>query len=251
MSQILSENYRPPSISNPPGNVSSGDTIVVSLDAEKRILDVNPAGQQLSQRSLDEVRGATFWDRLAIPSEGPILEGIFHAFHTQPFASEFFAWLPLKGGLPRYVTWVLRASRDEGGPPMTLTGRVNVDALTPTVSQGPGTPETPRLVERRASPRRPYRYQQLVAPSIAGAMPPLDAFVPVDCCDISAAGFAFFVDQAPDVKNLIVRLGYPPQVTQLSCRAVYVTEVKQDGRKRYRIGCRFLGRCRPKGKERR
>jgi PAS domain S-box-containing protein len=97
-------------------------------------------------------------------------------------------------------------------------------------------------VEQRRSFRRQYRYRQSIAPITQGAMPSRREFFEVDCRDISASGIAFVLDHSPNFESLVVALGRYPAVKHFTARVVRVAQMEQDGRTRYLVGCRFLGR---------
>ena len=77
---------------------------------------------------------------------------------------------------------------------------------------------------------------------VDGAMPSPRDFFEVDCRDISASGIAFVLDRSPSFESLVVALGRPPSVKHFTTRVVRVAQMEQDGRTRYLVGCRFLGR---------
>ena len=148
--------------------------------------------------------------------------------------------------------WPLASDKDDpiaspAGNPQTGTGNS-------TVGHGDNTPPDPQSArthaglpvpfrERRASPRHPYPYRQSIAPIVDRRMPDAVDFSPVECRDISSVGVAFFYDRVPDFTELALELGTRPQVTRLVCRVVRVAGVEHQGRKRYLVGCRFIGRC--------
>ncbi len=101
----------------------------------------------------------------------------------------------------------------------------------------------PPGAERRANRRHPYPYRQRFAPILGGRLPRLEEFAMVECHDISAGGAAFYYDRVPEFKELVLALGQPPRVSEVVCRVVRVAGAQRDGRKRYLVGCRFVGRC--------
>ncbi len=97
-------------------------------------------------------------------------------------------------------------------------------------------------VQQRSSPRRNYRYRQLIAPRYDSLMPAKQDFFEVMCEDISAGGVSFYIDQLPDFESLVVALGTPPELTYFSARITRVIEKTYDGHEAWLVGCRFTGR---------
>ena len=98
--------------------------------------------------------------------------------------------------------------------------------------------------EQRRSPRRAYRYLQKIAPMSDGQMPMAGGFFDVECWDISACGFSFFMDQLPKFETLVAALGCPPALSHFSARVMRVARMTQSGKTRYLIGCDFIDRMR-------
>jgi hypothetical protein len=99
-----------------------------------------------------------------------------------------------------------------------------------------------KTTEMRSSPRRPYEYQQSIAPMYGGCIPSRKDFVPVECRDISAGGLAFYLSGRPDFDRLVVALGRHPNQTFFTARVVRTEPTERDGHRQYLIGCRFSGR---------
>ena len=64
----------------------------------------------------------------------------------------------------------------------------------------------------------------------------------MECWDISACGFSFFVDQLPKFETLLAALGRAPALSHFSARVMHVARVTQDDKTRYLVGCEFIGR---------
>jgi PAS domain-containing protein len=96
--------------------------------------------------------------------------------------------------------------------------------------------------ERRRKPRRSFPYCQRIAPILDGKRPDLSEFQEILCNDISAGGFSFVSDASPASESYVVALGSPPKFTFLTARVAHVTPVKHEGRRRYLIGCHYVGR---------
>jgi hypothetical protein len=95
---------------------------------------------------------------------------------------------------------------------------------------------------QRRSPRRAYRYRQDIAPMDGQQLPGPASFFDVECWDISACGFSFFMDQLPKFDTLVAALGRPPALTHFSARVMRVARMTQDDTTRYLVGCDFINR---------
>lgn len=96
--------------------------------------------------------------------------------------------------------------------------------------------------EQRSSPRRPFPYRQRLAPMYDGIKPAKRLFFEVECKDISASGIAFYMNRLPDFDTVVIALGKLPNETYLTARVMRVARTEEQGRIRYLVGCRFLGR---------
>ncbi|HYW80918.1 MAG TPA: GAF domain-containing protein [Thermoguttaceae bacterium] len=158
------------------------------------------------------------------------------------------------------------ASGDVSISPPTTTSDISAVAL----AEGPGKvlsdvllPETPAEAgelssgvmvqnpngivgaEARTSVRRSFNYKQLIAPMYGGVMPSRKTFFQVTCENISAGGFAFYIEEEPDFDYLVIALGQEPMLTYFSARVVRVMRKDHDGKAKYLVGCRFSGRVYP------
>ncbi len=117
----------------------------------------------------------------------------------------------------------------------------NLDAATPETSEP--TPEKKRIgKELRTSLRQEFSVTQSIAPVVYGALPHREHFVEVECCDLSAGGFSFYLDKPPPYDTLVLRLGPPGSDTFVSARVAHVREVEHDGETAQLIGCQFIGK---------
>ncbi len=98
---------------------------------------------------------------------------------------------------------------------------------------------------RRSSPRREFRYRQLIAPMSGDTVPAENCFFSVLCEDISAGGISFYLDKRPAYDHIIVALGHAAAMTYFRARIVRITNQSLDGRPSHLIGCRFVGRVHP------
>ncbi|MEE8451930.1 MAG: PAS domain S-box protein [Thermoguttaceae bacterium] len=139
-------------------------------------------------------------------------------------------------------------------PPSKHPGEVASDATRTEAPAETGALPKPGMVrwpngsvgsEARTSVRRAFNYKQLIAPMYGGVMPARKEFFQVTCENISAGGFAFFLNYEPDFEYLVVALGQDPMLTFFSARVIRVMEKEHDGKGPYLIGCRFSGRVHP------
>jgi len=96
--------------------------------------------------------------------------------------------------------------------------------------------------EARTSVRRSFHYKQLIAPMYGSVIPSRKEFFQVRCENISAGGFAFYIEREPDFEHLIVALGQGTALTYFSARIVRVMKKDVDGEELHLVGCRFSGR---------
>lgn len=97
------------------------------------------------------------------------------------------------------------------------------------------------MQEKRAATRRSFGVEQIVASTTDGKMPPLEAFAPVRCIDISQTGLAFYHERRPHTPELVVGLGIAPNIVYLVARVVHVEMLELCGNLVFRVGCEFTG----------
>ena len=97
-------------------------------------------------------------------------------------------------------------------------------------------------MDHRTSPRSAFRFVQEIGPVVEGKLPSSDRFFEVECCDVSAGGFSFYLDAPPPFETLIVRLGNASQKTFVSAQVAHVRQMVRQGQTAYMIGCQFTGR---------
>lgn len=93
--------------------------------------------------------------------------------------------------------------------------------------------------EKRSSPRRQFKYHQLIAPIYGEQLPSPKKFFAVACEDISAGGIAFYLDWVPDFHKLVVALGKPPTLAYFSAEVVRYSKKHFGEKTMYLVGCRF------------
>ena len=98
------------------------------------------------------------------------------------------------------------------------------------------------MKELRSSPRTPYKHEQMIAPIDNGRLPSQKDFFPVSCHNISAGGLSFTLDHRPEFERLVVVLGKPNSLNTFFAHVVHVSELKNGGVPKYRVGCQFDSR---------
>jgi len=96
--------------------------------------------------------------------------------------------------------------------------------------------------EKRSSTRQRFEWAQRMAPVRQGRLPQPDAFLSVQCRDLSGSGISFYWNGPPDFSELVVALGTPPRLTFVLSRVVWFAPVAGSGRTAFLVGCRFLRR---------
>lgn len=96
--------------------------------------------------------------------------------------------------------------------------------------------------ERRGRQRRPYPYDQYVAPFLDGDLPPPEEFERVRCHDLSTGGFSYLTTRLPNHDMIVAAFGTPPCFTYLTAQIRYAKRVTQKGTSMFQVGCQFLGR---------
>ncbi len=122
-----------------------------------------------------------------------------------------------------------------------LQSAANPDAPTPeTLTPMPEKKRSGK--ELRSSPREEYGVTQAIAPVIYGMLPHRKQFVDVECGDLSAGGFSYYLDEPPPYDTLVLRLGPPGSDTFVSARVAHLREVEHDGETVQLVGCQFIGK---------
>ncbi len=96
--------------------------------------------------------------------------------------------------------------------------------------------------ELRTSARQEFGVTQAIAPVVCGMLPHQKHFAEVECRDLSAGGFSFYLDKPPPYDTLVIRLGPPGSDTFVSARVAHVREVEHEGETVQLVGCQFIGK---------
>jgi len=236
------------------------DALVVTLNARWQIVDLNPACEQATGFSLNEIKNREFWNVFPAPEEAEKLKRRLQEVRTESSPVRHEGELLTKHGQRRWVAWSCRSITGDDGSVesilvtgLDLTERreaedraARVEQAAEDARQGASaalsrlpTPTT----ERRTRPRRSYPYRQKIAPITDGKLPNLDQFRSFQCHDIAAGGFSFICTAPPASDTLVVELGVPPKLSYLIAQIAHVTRTEKDGQRQFIVGCNYVGRA--------
>ncbi len=117
--------------------------------------------------------------------------------------------------------------------------RLVADAVSPNTVSPNTRGDGP---EQRSSLRSAFRFVQEIGPVVDGMLPSRDRFFEVECCDLSAGGFSFYLNTLPPFETLVVRLGNTNHETFVNAQIAHVREMEHQGQATYMVGCQFIGR---------
>ena len=248
------------------------DELMFVTDKRGRILDMSHAAIRYSGFTLESVRGESLVSTMIAPESTESFDALLHRLARQGGAQQYAADLLTKHGERRKLDWMVETSFDEqqrvesfvlvakeirqenealpGSNYPKPYAQQTVD--TPAFEAEPGQrqPEIRPFEpidgnngrEMRRSPRRSFCYQQQIAPMYGGIIPSRKKFFSVVCCDISAGGVSFYLENTPEFEDLVVSLGQVPDLTYFTARVVRTAEKIVDGQPCCLVGCRFTGR---------
>jgi len=247
------------------------EACVLVLDAEGRIVGANRTSVAWGGYPFDELAKRPFWDVFIRPNEQDMVQSILRDIRSGTPPPRFRSWFRSKDGQERSISWSPTVLRDASGgiasivlTGMEINGRSAAetkktgddgrqhlrfdydrgDAADPTASLRPfqRIPHKPAAEELRAYPRRAYSFLQMIAPMVDGKMPEENDFREVPFFDISTGGVSFLVEEMPDFKDVMIRLGPEGRTFQIVARVVHVQRVTTDGKNRVKVGCHFTDR---------
>ncbi len=176
---------------------------------------------------------------------------------TVPF---YFQGWPLgavcvyRTGQKHFITDDISTAAQIAEPLRSLIGvaaeATDLAAMSRAALESAGNPDTSTTMpekkrsgkELRSSPREEYSVTQSIAPVACGMLPHQKHFVEVECGDLSAGGFSFYLDKPPPYDTLVIRLGPPGNDTFVSARVAHLREVEHDGKTVQLVGCQFIGK---------
>ncbi len=252
------------------------NAIVLVLTPAGRIVRINPACEQVSGFSSNEVRDRLIWSALLVPGETVAMIDIFSRLNVGAEPVEHESFLLTKQAERRRIQWsfAMLAPTDDDVETILATGiditerraaeedvgrlqaaEVEVhrrlqtaleELETEKTTGGESNPFNPypssRRGERRRRPRRSFAYFQRIAPTSDGRIPPLRTFRRVQCMDISGGGFSFLSSVMPTDTDYVVALGSPPVVIHVAAHVAHVTPTDYEGQPMYVVGCAYTGR---------
>ncbi|MHB8902535.1 MAG: PAS domain S-box protein, partial [Thermoguttaceae bacterium] len=246
--------------------LGSVQTLVLRLDGQGIVLEMNAAAIRTSGFHTRELRDRPFWNTLIVPADSQNAAEIFRRGNRPGTLATFEAGLLSKEGEQRTVQWSLGAVQADEASPATylLTGEDRTELVecakelqksrkiargaAKAAGQGQVAGDRKRAepqasaADQRSSPRREYTYYQRIAPILGTSLPTDDEFRKVACCDISAGGLSYILDDPPAYHEVLISLGTPPADRKVIARVVRVVEKEVSGRIMYQVGCRFVGR---------
>jgi PAS domain S-box-containing protein len=237
--------------------IETTETVVLMLDLEGRLLQINQAGEQICGFAAAEITGEKLWEVFAVTHDAPTLQYLIGETRDQPQSQHLEAGLVHRNGHSKQVAWTFAAVHSAAGKPelilatgIDVTRRYEAEEqvrcmeqfLADQAAAKAASGESQPFTERRSRPRRPYPYHQLIAPVLAGQLPPRNAFVHIRCHDIASGGFSFSSPTPPTVDSYVVALGNPPSLTYLVAQVVHVTRVERNGQRSFLVGCTYTGR---------
>ncbi|MCS7303658.1 MAG: PAS domain S-box protein [Thermoguttaceae bacterium] len=105
------------------------DAFVVSVDAEGRILQVNPTFQKYLGFQPAEIEGRLFWDVLALPKERELIRAVLNTVRHEPKPIQFEGSLLDKQGQKHRICWTVKLLSDSTNPRMVLCGLDQTEIL--------------------------------------------------------------------------------------------------------------------------
>ena len=223
------------------GVLGAVDAIVLILDGEGKIQDINRACAEVTGFSRAEIEGRPIWNVFPIPEEADMFQLIFEKLQKSNSPVEYESSLLTKHSKRRRIAWSYAATTKPNGAIESILA-TGIDI---TEQRNSSNRLSPDMIpsERRNRPRRSYPYHQRIAPIIDGKLPDSEDFTTIECNDIGAGGFSFIADSPPRSESLVVALGVPPMLTYLIGQIAHATRVDHDGKRKYLIGCNYIGRA--------
>lgn len=105
------------------------DALVVALDAEGRILHINPPLQKLTGFRPSEIEGRFFWDILCPPGEGELIHRLFQKAKNEQKPIQFENHLFDRQGQKRRIYWTLKHLAEATPPRLLLCGTDQTEIL--------------------------------------------------------------------------------------------------------------------------
>ena len=240
----------------------------LELDAGWRIKKCNPVFQELSGFSVAELRGRSVFSAFILPEE---MDRVQQTLRTamETGAAQVECFLLTKGGARKRATWNFNRLLDDSGEEQILLGvgmdeTEKCDAVeqleraraaaenavgslrslqkTTTNRESAAKSFDQSKEERRKKKRSPFPFKQNLAPMVGDQMPPVVDFREVRCHNLSPNGFAFWANEVPDYKRLVIAFGNGGSVIHVSAKIVHVTLFDESGSDMFLVGCNYTER---------
>lgn len=245
--------------------LDSVENLVLSLNEQGVVQDMNASACDVSGFRTSELRDRPLWNTLISPNSSQRVAAIIRQGCRPGTIATFEAELLAKDGSVRTVHWSLKAiatrAGERGGFMLSGVDRTELRECTKELEKcrkialgaesaeppmdepaSEGVPAVPSGIDRRSSPRRKYGYFQRIAPILGNDFPDDSQFVKVACCDISAGGLSYLVEEPPAYDELIISLGSPPNDRKILARVVRTAQRDVNGQTVHQVGCQFVGR---------
>ncbi len=245
--------------------LDSVENLVLSLNAQGVVQDMNASARELSGFQARELRDRPFWNTLISPGSSERVATIIRQGCRPGTIATFEAELLAKDGSLRTIHWSLKAMEAGAGErgDFMLSGvdRTDLRECTKELEKyrkialgaesaeqsmdepaSKAGPAGPNGIDKRSSPRREYSYFQRIAPVLGNDFPDDSQFVKVACCDISAGGLSYLLEEPPVYDELIISLGTPPNDRKILARVVRTAQRVVNGQTVHQVGCQFVGR---------
>jgi len=98
------------------------DTLVLTLDADGKVVGMNRASQKVTGFSIDEIRNRPFWNAFVVPEELELVQGIFRSSKGDRAPCEFEGYLLAKNGRRKRVSWSMKLMSDGKVQSVILSG---------------------------------------------------------------------------------------------------------------------------------
>lgn len=238
------------------------EALVVTLTADGKIDDCNTTCQTISGFRLTELIGRNVTNAFAAAEEIALMQEKIDQMAAGEAVDRFDTFLLTKQGERKRIRWsgVVLDTPDEPKPALLLTG-IDVSREFDAVGQlSKSEATTAKLqlklmrlsekyhdtggidIDRRSERRLSYPRRQRIAPLKDGVLPREDQFFVVECRNIGARGFGFFMDHPPGAREYVAELGNPAHSLYLTVEVKHATLARSADRDRYLVGCQYIGR---------
>ncbi|MBW3599156.1 MAG: GAF domain-containing protein [Planctomycetes bacterium] len=256
--------------------------LVVRLSPAGAIQEINDACRHATGFELSDVEGKRLWESLFPEDQAPIVQEAFDELRQGEASIRIECPLRTRDGGSRTVAWSFTIIQREDGRLQAVVGKgvepsPEPETAAPQSEEAPvadseeaqatlseleghlreGRLPPPELLEqlidiqrggqqkyteKRTRARRLFPYVQRVAAWAGGRLPRPRDFLEVQCRDISATGFSFFVERRPRYDRIVVAFGPDENPVHVVAEVRHVTPHEPTGDAQFIVGCEFLAR---------